>query len=275
MKINMIKVFITDVDGTLFDHQQMAIPDANIKAINELQQQGIKVIIATARTYASSLSIVETLQLKKYGGYLIASNGGAIYDLKNGRLIDEKPIPLDGVKELYAYAECNNLHFTVEQDDYVITSGYDEGTAIDNLIVGSDFLLVSPHNDFLSRIKSAPMKVNFTQNKALIDSHFPLIEQLFSDRFYVCHAGDNFIDIVLKDVNKSSAVAHLLKILDCDFTDAAAIGDGDNDSWLLAKAGFSAAMGNGTALAKQSGKMLVSDCGSAGLSEFVDYLLKQ
>lgn len=271
----MIKMFITDVDGTLYDHNTMTIPQANIDAIRLLQEKGVMIVVATARTYASSLSIVEALQMRKYGGYLIVSNGALIYDLALNQPIYKKPIPLAWVKELFDYSLNNELHFTVEQDDYVITSGYDAGTKIDNLIVGSDFFLVSPHNDFLKKIKTEPFKVNFTQKKELIDKYFPLVEAKYSDRFYVCHAGDNFIDIVLKNVNKSSAVAELLKIIGCDFNDVAAIGDGDNDSWLLAKAKYSAALANGTIKAKKAGKIRVKSCDEAGLSEFVHILLKQ
>ena len=100
------------------------------------------------------------------------------------------------------------------------------------------------------------------------------MDEKFKDRLYICHAGDNFIDIVLKDVNKQTAVAQLLHILGYNFDDVAAIGDGDNDSWLLEKAGKSAAMANGTKKALAAGKITVADCASGGLSEFVEQLLQ-
>lgn len=269
----MIKVFITDVDGTLYDHDQMIIPLKNIEAIAKLQARGIIIVVATARTYSSSQSIIEALNMKKHGGYLIASNGATIYDVKNDKLIYEKKIPMTLIEELYAYSKQHNLHFNVEQDDYVVASGYDPGIAIDNQIVGVDFVLTSPLNDFFKYIKSEPFKVSFTQEKLMIDKYYPIVNDLYKDRLYICHAGDNFIDIVLKDVNKKSAVEYLLTILNHGFADVAAIGDGDNDSWLLAHAGYSAAMANGTKKAKAAGKILVSDCANAGLSEFVERLL--
>ncbi|MEA5017246.1 MAG: HAD family hydrolase [Erysipelotrichaceae bacterium] len=270
----MIKVFITDVDGTLYDHKRMEIPKANIDAIKLLQKKGVIIVIATARTYASSQIIVKELDMENKPGYLIASNGGSIYDTKDKSLIYEKPIPMSLLYELHKYGLNNDLHFNVEQDEYVVTNGYDPGIAIDNQIVGVNFMLTSPLNDYWAKITHEPYKVSFTQRKELIDEHYLKVDKLFGDRLYICHAGDNFIDIVLKDVNKSTAVAHLLDKLGYDFKDVAAIGDGDNDSWLLAKAGFSAAMANGTALAKSSAKVLVGSCADGGLSEFVELLLK-
>ena len=44
------------------------------------------------------------------------------------------------VKELYTFAITNNLHFNVEQEQYVVASGYDPGIEIDNTIVGVDFV---------------------------------------------------------------------------------------------------------------------------------------
>ena len=173
----MIKAFITDVDGTLYDHDTMSIPQANIDAIRLLQEKGVKIVIATARTHASSLSIIEALQMKKYGGYLIDSNGASIYDLASDKLIYQKPIPMAWIQELYDYSLKNELHFTAEQEEYVVVSGYDTGTKIDNMIVGVDFILVSPHNDFMKKIKTEPFKVSFTQEKMLIDKYFPLVEK--------------------------------------------------------------------------------------------------
>ncbi len=248
----MIKVFITDVDGTLYDHDNMSIPPKNIVAIQELQKRGIEVVVATARTFSSSQSIIEALDMKNHGGYVIASNGATIYDIKNDKLIYKKPIPMELVKELYEYALANDLHFNVEQEHYVVASGYDPGIVIDSTIVGVDFYLVSPHNNYWDKVKTEPFKVSL----------------------YICHAGDNFIDIVLKDVNKQTAVAQLLNMLGHDFDEVAAIGDGDNDSWLLAKAGHSAAMANGTKKALAAGKITVGECANGGLSDFVEHLLQ-
>jgi Cof subfamily protein (haloacid dehalogenase superfamily) len=270
----MIKVFITDVDGTLYDHDNMSIPLRNIVAIQELQKRGVEVVVATARTFSSSQSIIDALDMKKQGGYVIASNGATIYDIKNDKLIYKKPIPMDLVKELYEYALANDLHFNVEQEHYVVASGYDPGIVIDSTIVGVDFYLVSPHNNYWDRVKTEPFKVSFTQEKPLIDKFYPLVDEKFKDRLYICHAGDNFIDIVLKDVNKQTAVAQLLNMLGHDFDEVAAIGDGDNDSWLLEKAGHSAAMANGTKKALAAGKITVGDCADGGLSDFVEHLLQ-
>lgn len=45
----MIKAAFFDIDGTILSHSQRKIPDSTLKAIHMMQENGIKVYIATGR----------------------------------------------------------------------------------------------------------------------------------------------------------------------------------------------------------------------------------
>ena len=59
----MIKLLVTDVDGTLLDDSS-SLPALNRKALLECAERGIKVILATGKSIDSILPIIKVLNLK-------------------------------------------------------------------------------------------------------------------------------------------------------------------------------------------------------------------
>ncbi|MBE3095001.1 MAG: HAD family phosphatase, partial [Actinobacteria bacterium] len=59
----MIKLLVTDVDGTLLDNKS-ELPDFNKKALIECLDRKIEVILATGKSFASIFWLVELLGLK-------------------------------------------------------------------------------------------------------------------------------------------------------------------------------------------------------------------
>ena len=61
----MIKLFVSDIDGTIFDHTT-GVPKENIEQIKKLQAQGVKIVLASGRAIPAMMEIADQLQLKDY-----------------------------------------------------------------------------------------------------------------------------------------------------------------------------------------------------------------
>ena len=79
MEKNTKKALFLDLDGTLLDDQKN-VPEANSVALKKMLDAGHSAVIATGRPLSSAVILAEELKLTDPGCYLIAYNGGILYD---------------------------------------------------------------------------------------------------------------------------------------------------------------------------------------------------
>ena len=73
------RILFTDLDGTLLNDKKEITP-GNRAAVDEALAKGHKIVVTTGRALASGLQIAERVGLTGEGCYVIAFNGGQIYD---------------------------------------------------------------------------------------------------------------------------------------------------------------------------------------------------
>lgn len=78
----MIKLLVLDLDGTLLDHG--FLPEEWQKRLLELQQSGIKLMLATGRNPEDASCYVQALQVKENGGAVAFSDGQYLMDYADG-----------------------------------------------------------------------------------------------------------------------------------------------------------------------------------------------
>ncbi len=83
----MIRMFASDIDNTLFSHQTYAIPEVNLAAADRLRQQGVQLVLATARIYAGVRKLEAQLRMPERGGLIIASAGAELIDTAAARTV--------------------------------------------------------------------------------------------------------------------------------------------------------------------------------------------
>ena len=78
----MIKLFVTDIDGTLLPAGSGIVPAKNVEAVQAMTRAGVKVVIATGRMYKAALPIAkqlgEQIPIIAYNGALIKSSAGEV-----------------------------------------------------------------------------------------------------------------------------------------------------------------------------------------------------
>lgn len=235
------KIISLDIDGTLTNSEKL-ITEKTRKRLIEFQRNGGRVVLASGRPVAGILPHAETLELKKYGGYVLAFNGGCVIDCKSGNILFQEKLPLDVIPEIYDVVKDYPVGInTYEGNDIVVGNQMNKYTEIEAKINGLGIKFVE---DF-------PKYVNFDINKCLLHGEPDIILRLekilsekFADRLGIFKSEAFFLEIVPKCVDKAKSIDRLLKIIGIKTEECIACGDGFNDISMIKYAGLGVAMSN-------------------------------
>lgn len=233
----MIKLIVTDLDGTLFNifHN---IDRFILKAIDSALEQGVVFVFATGRALHDQ---GKSFNLGKRPLYLVASNGAVVYNPK-GEVLYEKQLPKDFIKEtlekfpniafdfistkqswvnlskekyIYSFkAEkwINRLAFRVKRKRFL---EYFVEPKIFN--ASQETILAQPIIKVNCRIPEKSLQQQF---KAHLKQYPQIVNLPFSDRIY---------ELTAKEVNKAQATLALCQALAIQPEEVVAFGDGGND----------------------------------------------
>ena len=86
------KMIVLDLDGTLTNREKKITPRTK-EALMEAEKRGILVVLASGRPTQGIVHLAEELELNKYGGYILAFNGGLIIDCATGQPVSSVLLP--------------------------------------------------------------------------------------------------------------------------------------------------------------------------------------
>jgi HAD-superfamily hydrolase, subfamily IIB len=262
----MVKAFISDIDETILVAGAKYATEEVENELIRLQEEGIILILATARTLAGVKKLMTQFRMEKYGGYVVSSNGSYIYDCKNQECLYKTSIPMDIIRELYEFSVEHELHLSSELHEYNVISGYDAAIEFDWKAVGVNFFL--PAGDYLEAVIEEPLKAAFTYDKERLAKVLPLVEEIYGPRLTVQLSQELYIDMVPYGVSKASGIQQILDLLGLHSDEIAAIGDGNNDVPMLQLAGVTAVVENASDYVKMHANTIVSSCEENGVAEF-------
>ena len=98
-----IRLIVMDMDGTLLNSDQ-CIPEDNLNALLEAQKKGIRLVLASGRSYKTLTEYGLQLKMPEYDGYFIGVNGAAL--TKTATMEHEiiRQLQHDEIKEIYEAA---------------------------------------------------------------------------------------------------------------------------------------------------------------------------
>lgn len=110
-----MELFVTDLDGTLLNSNK-EISEYSINTLNRLIDKGVNFTVATARTPATVVDLLEKLNLKLPAALM---NGVLIYDTKKETYIDIKEIDKESVTkclDIFNELDKNVLVYGIKDD---------------------------------------------------------------------------------------------------------------------------------------------------------------
>ncbi len=239
------KALFLDLDGTLLTDDKN-IPQGNREAIDRMLLQGHSVIITTGRPLVSALFQAEKLGLTSKGCYIIAFNGGVLYDTYEHRVIYRSTIPLDIVRKVFAEANRRGIHIQTYRDDKVVV----EPVGDDDIVRQYCAKIIVEHEVIpdISMLDEEPVKMLIIDmvDPEPLEEFRSWIASWADDVLDSFFSNDQYVEIVSKGLNKGSALLQMAEILGVDRKDTIAAGDAANDIQMIETAGLGCAMINAT-----------------------------
>jgi 5-amino-6-(5-phospho-D-ribitylamino)uracil phosphatase len=254
----MIDLIITDIDGTLLDHQG-DLPPGNAEALAAALARGARLALATIRKRDSTERVAQQVGLPCM---LVCQGGATIYD-EQGMELSALTIPLDLARAIAARADEHRLSLltTVDELNYytpgaqparhVLTSGRDVRRNLE--------ALVGPPTRFIVRGAAG----------------VELLMHEFADaplRFVRHYRADGTLAdaaITHIDATKEAALAFLCRRWQIAPVHVLALGDSESDIGIIRMAGAGVAMGDAHPEVRAAADWIAPSAGDAGLAAAV------
>ncbi len=241
----MIKLFVTDLDGTLVDHNGH-IAEEDITALRRAREMGVIVVVATGRIPSTIGDFLDRLEVRE--GEPVVGAQGAIVARRNGEVIHTLTIPRQVAREAAIVARELNavpVFYTVRE---ILMERVCFSPAEDVYWLGRG-LRYDP--DALSHIDGDIIKVLAAQSDASrAGDVVTALQERIGERAEVVQSHHWFIEVVNARASKGAAIAWIARQLGVEQEETLAIGDAANDVSMLRWAGHSVATGDATPEAK-------------------------
>lgn len=283
----MIKVIAMDMDGTLLSRENKILPQTKAKLM-ELQKQGIRLVLASGRSYCKLMDYAKELQMEKYGGFLLEVNGLALYDLQHQKRYVRSQMEQAHVAELFAYFKQWDVEFIAQFDDGMFDYNppavmQEKQRYRDAHQLPQDFPWTGGAFDLLVDHRKGYPKLTYIQdaqdihqpiNKVSVTHHEELMavvseqaKQDLAGRYWVGMTSPKWLEIMLPGITKGSGLHWLSELLHIELSDIMAFGDGENDIDMLQEAGIGIAMGNAMDIVKQAADVVTGGNDEEGIAQ--------
>ena len=266
------KMLVLDIDGTLTNSQKQVSP-RTLEAVLRIQQQGHIVVVASGRPTPGMLRVAKTLQLEKYGGYLLSYNGARIANMKTGEVVCHLQLPHEYLPRLYDFAEKNDIGIITYEKEWIV-SGRRRDEHID-LEAWINQIPVHDVDNFVEYVDFPVTKCLFT---APVD-RAPALERELAAKFVgklsIYRSEPFFIECMPLHVDKARSLERLLEHLHMDVSDVIACGDGFNDLTMIRFAGIGVAMANAQDAVKAEADYITLSNDEDGVADVIEKFIPE
>ena len=250
-----VRLVAFDLDGTtLHGHAQLSA--RNRQAMERASAAGVLLVPATGRVKNFIPPCLTELPFIRYA---ITSNGGAVWDLREDRLLCSDLIPTETAMQVQRIF-----------DDYPLyVEYYVNGSGVTRRGDPEKAGTLSSLSGYLRETGAEPEKINmmFIPEKV---REAVLLRLRALDGIEITYSNVDNIEINRRGCNKGTALVSLCAALGLDPAETMAVGDNGNDLGMLRAAGLAAVVGNGIPAVKALADVVVAPCADDGFAEAVE-----
>lgn len=277
MKFDMerkpIKLLIMDIDGTLVTNKKEISP-ATCKALIDLQNNGVRLALASGRPAKGMLRFARQLEMDKHHGLLISSNGAKAEEINTGKVLFEHALSVAEAQAVLEHLKAFNVRPMIEDGDYMqvnnvfdcmITTGGRKFNVIEYEAHSNGFLL-KESSDLAKSVNFRPSKILTAGDEEYLKDHWKEIAEPFKETLDSVFTSPFYYEFTAKDTNKGSAI----EALDYEKDEIAAIGDAQNDLPMFRAAGTKIAMGNSVDVVKEAADFVTDTNENDGIAKWIE-----
>lgn len=261
-----------DIDGTLI-RQDGTISDRVRSLLEKLAQKGHGFILTSGRPLPSMLKVRDYINITFPYSYIIANNGGLIYDCNTQKAVFEATLPFPLIEKLQTVAQEMKFHIQTYTENSIVCRHETEevkryADRIKMPVILSDRLTtpltVEPYKMLALSLKGSEALMPLKKR----------IECDYADTLTLMFSQDGYLEILPKAANKGNALRFLCNHLAIPVENTYAAGDSENDIAMLRAAAISYAMKNGVEKVKSSAVYVTAlDHEHDGIAEVLENIL--
>ena len=274
-----IKLIALDLDGTLLDADHATIPQRNLDALRAAAAGGVRLAIASGRSWSLVRETAEALGPVCYG---ITANGAYVLDTDSRQAVAQWGMDPGQCARIIGILRRFDLPYElyIDGDNYVQRSDI---TRLGDYALSEDFLAMYQRRmtvvpDMLEALdRGVPEKFNlFCQPEDPGDREALMAELEATGPLFFAGALGSNLEFNAAGVSKGRALAELSAKLGLRAEEVMAFGDADNDLEMLSWAGYSFAMANGNDAVKEAARYQAPANDEAGVGQMVErYVLNR
>ncbi len=239
----MIKLIALDMDGTLLDEQK-ELKQAQIEAIHQAVEAGVKIVLCTGRPLVGVKPFVEQLGFDTEEEFIIVNNGCSTHSTKDWSLIDWEELSVADIDYLATFIENDDVQISLfdEEDYFVLAEKANARVDLDAGLVG-----MTPQPIDLEEARSGKhrfFEAMFVGEKEHIDTFEAAHNLVLSQQYSTVRSQDYLLEILPNGASKASGLKKLADRLGILPEEIMAMGDANNDLEMIEFAGLGIAMGN-------------------------------
>lgn len=268
----MLKAIVMDMDGTLLDGTNRIRTETQ-QILLRMQQQGVRLVLASGRNYRRLLPYAKQLHMPEYGGYLIEFNGLCCYDLEKRNREAPGHLEPEQVDELFSYGKKLDCEIWALYDDGIYVYIPDRLYEIKRKLriernVSNDYPWTAGPWSWLDdlrdgypdihyrksfdRIGHTIRKVNYLNDPQQTAMYYQRLLDDLSEHYSIFRSSIRNIEIVAKNFDKGTMLKHLMERNGWTADEIMVFGDADNDIPMFPLSHHSYAMGQADETVKQA-----------------------
>ena len=241
-----IRAAVFDIDGTLYDYKTHQVLPSSVEAIDRLRRKGIRIIIASGRSYAL---LGDSVKRMVRPDYYVMANGHEILDRDGNPILLVRFTP-EQAERIARVASERGMYMMLKYHRFsCIYSGWSEMQAVfGETGLDEKTFRYCPEGDYHRR--ELPMGFTLEGTDRLREHLSGLGDDLRVEYFFE----PSKCDIFLRGVSKLSGLKEVLNREKIVLGDCIAFGDSGNDVDVLRHVGTGVAMGNASEDAKAAAR---------------------
>ena len=228
---------VSDVDGTLVRNDKL-LSSRTIETVQALQDAGVKFTVVSSRPPRGLKMVIERLKIKAP----VAGFNGGVVASPDLSVITSHLIAADAARHAVETIEAAGANAWVfSGKDWFVRDPNGPRVALEEKTVEFSPAVVT---DFAAVIGAAAKIVAVSDDFALLSQLQGRVREQLSGHANIVRSQNYYLDFTHPLANKGHALIELTRLMAVPAARTAALGDGENDVAMFAKAGFSVAMGN-------------------------------
>ena len=267
-----IKLISLDLDGTLMLPDHITVSELNKKVLKAAHDNGVKISVSTGRTLSVVMRVIEQIPFIDYVTY---SDGAAVYDVKNDRVIYEKLIDYAVAKEVISFLNTTQVYYNIYIDGKIATQNgrvrFYKNHGLPQAFIDDYMKNTTVYDDLLDAIKDKPVEliVGFFNNQEDCDKAREYVER-FSDSLYITSAFAYEFEMTNILATKGNTMNYLCEFNGIGKENVISFGDSFNDLPMFEASGISVAMANGDERIKDKADYVTASNAEDGVAKAIE-----